>query len=115
MEVLDATGVADPLNMEALDATEIIQAFEIKRFSPKSPALSSYPLLQAAKTKNPYPPLATLAAPRASRGLKGVRFAHNLPLGLRPNPHRSYWILGSFETSSSMSAPSNALPRFRTL
>jgi hypothetical protein len=30
MEALDATGVADPLNMEALDATEIIQAFEIK-------------------------------------------------------------------------------------
>src|SRR5215510_6782659 len=28
---------------------------------------------------------------------------------------RSYWIPGSFETSSSMSAPSNALPRFRTL
>jgi len=30
-------------------------------------------------------------------------------------PERSYWIPGSFETSSSMSAPSNALPRFRTL
>jgi hypothetical protein len=28
---------------------------------------------------------------------------------------RSYWIPGSYETSSSMSAPSNALPRFRTL
>ena len=28
---------------------------------------------------------------------------------------RSYWIPGSFETRSSMSAPSNALPRFRTL
>jgi hypothetical protein len=28
---------------------------------------------------------------------------------------RSYWIPGSFETSSSMSAPSNALPLFRTL
>ncbi len=28
---------------------------------------------------------------------------------------RSYWIPGSFETSSSMSEPSNALPRFRTL
>jgi pimeloyl-ACP methyl ester carboxylesterase len=27
----------------------------------------------------------------------------------------SYWIPGSFETSSSMSEPSNALPRFRTL
>src|SRR5262249_59484248 len=34
------------------------------------------------------------------------------------NPYktgRSYWIPGSFATSSSMSAPSNALPRFRTL
>jgi hypothetical protein len=101
MEVLDATGVADPLNMEALDATEIIQAFEIKRFSPKSPALSSYPLLQAAKTKNPYPPLATLAAPRASRGLKGVRFAHNLPLGASPQtPNRlTYQSLHLIETS----------------
>ena len=28
---------------------------------------------------------------------------------------RSYWIPGSVEMSSSMSAPSNALPRFRTL
>jgi hypothetical protein len=28
---------------------------------------------------------------------------------------RSYWIPGSFETSSSMSEPNNALPRFRTL
>jgi len=28
---------------------------------------------------------------------------------------RSYWDPGSYETSSSMSAPSNALPRFRTL
>jgi hypothetical protein len=28
---------------------------------------------------------------------------------------RSYWIPGSYETSSSMSAPSNALPRLRTL
>ncbi|SRR6266852_3319188 len=28
---------------------------------------------------------------------------------------RSYWIPGSFETSSSMSEPSNALPRLRTL
>ena len=32
-----------------------------------------------------------------------------------PSRTRSYWIPGSFETSSSMSAPSNALPRFRTL
>jgi hypothetical protein len=31
------------------------------------------------------------------------------------NAPRSYWIPGSFETSSSMSEPSNALPRFRTL
>jgi DNA-binding transcriptional regulator YiaG len=31
------------------------------------------------------------------------------------NDQRSYWIPGSFETSSSMSVPSNALPRFRTL
>ena len=31
------------------------------------------------------------------------------------NFSRSYWIPGSFETSSSMSEPSNALPRFRTL
>jgi hypothetical protein len=30
-------------------------------------------------------------------------------------PPRSYWILGSYVTSNSMSAPSNALPRFRTL
>jgi hypothetical protein len=44
MEALDATGEAAPPNMEALDATEIIQAIEIKWFSPKSPALSSYPL-----------------------------------------------------------------------
>ena len=29
--------------------------------------------------------------------------------------HRSYWDPGSFETSSSMSEPSNALPRLRTL
>ena len=28
---------------------------------------------------------------------------------------RSYWIPGSYETSSSRSAPSNALPRLRTL
>jgi hypothetical protein len=28
---------------------------------------------------------------------------------------RSYWIPGSFEMSSSMSEPSNALPRLRTL
>jgi hypothetical protein len=28
---------------------------------------------------------------------------------------RSYWVSGSFATSSSMSEPSNALPRFRTL
>ena len=28
---------------------------------------------------------------------------------------RFYWIPGSFETSSSMSAGSNALPRLRTL
>jgi hypothetical protein len=28
---------------------------------------------------------------------------------------RSYWNPGSYETSSSMSAPNNALPRFRTL
>jgi hypothetical protein len=28
---------------------------------------------------------------------------------------RSYWDPGSYETSSSMSAPSNALPRLRTL
>ncbi len=28
---------------------------------------------------------------------------------------RSYWIPGSYVTSTSMSAPSNALPRFRTL
>jgi hypothetical protein len=28
---------------------------------------------------------------------------------------RSYWNPGSFETSSSMSEPSNALPRLRTL
>jgi hypothetical protein len=28
---------------------------------------------------------------------------------------RSYWDPGSFETSSSMSEPSNALPRLRTL
>jgi hypothetical protein len=31
------------------------------------------------------------------------------------NVRRSYWIPGSFETRSSMSEPSNALPRFRTL
>ena len=31
------------------------------------------------------------------------------------NGARSYWIPGSYETSSSMSAPSNALPRLRTL
>jgi hypothetical protein len=29
--------------------------------------------------------------------------------------NRSYWIPGSFEMSSSMSEPSNALPRLRTL
>ena len=32
-----------------------------------------------------------------------------------PKNIRSYWDPGSFETSSSMSEPSNALPRFRTL
>ena len=32
-----------------------------------------------------------------------------------PNTRRSYWIPGSYETSSSMSAGSNALPRLRTL
>ena len=39
--------------------------------------------------------------------MAGVRFTE---LQSRP---RSYWIPGSFETSSSMSEPSNALPRFR--
>src|SRR5215470_16800742 len=36
-------------------------------------------------------------------------------IDLQEMNQRSYWIPGSFETSSSMSAPSNALPRFRTL
>jgi hypothetical protein len=31
------------------------------------------------------------------------------------NQRRSYWIPGSYVTRSSMSAGSNALPRFRTL
>ena len=39
----------------------------------------------------------------------------NLNLSTSGNVARSYWIPGSFETSSSMSEPSNALPRFRTL
>jgi hypothetical protein len=34
---------------------------------------------------------------------------------MKPIEQRSYWIPGSYETSSSMSAPNNALPRFRTL
>ena len=37
------------------------------------------------------------------------------PLDWSPKPCRSYWIPGSFEMSSSMSEPSNALPRLRTL
>ena len=41
------------------------------------------------------------------QGFEGLRF-----IGFQL---RSYWIPGSFETSSSMSVPSNALPRFRTL
>ena len=38
-----------------------------------------------------------------------------VPLRMRHLSFRSYWDPGSFETSSSMSEPSNALPRFRTL
>jgi hypothetical protein len=32
----------------------------------------------------PYPPFASLTAPRASRGLKGVRSAHSFRLGASP-------------------------------
>jgi hypothetical protein len=32
-----------------------------------------------------------------------------------PSADRSYWNPGTYETISSMSAPSNALPRLRTL
>ena len=60
---------------------------------------------------------ADFAEPGKAHGqCKGpVRF---VPYGHRPvggGRDRSYWIPGSFETSSSMSVPSNALPRFRTL
>jgi hypothetical protein len=47
-----------------------------------------------------------------------TRAVSRMPLPLRAMSiicSRSYWVSGSFETSSSMSEPSNALPRFRTL
>ena len=46
-------------------------------------------------------------------GLVGVSGGGMGAFGAMNN--RSYWDPGSFETSSSMSEPSNALPRLRTL
>ena len=53
--------------------------------------------------------------------IKSYNEAHGTAIVIRKTKYlnniveRSYWIPGSYVTSTSMSAPSNALPRLRTL
>jgi hypothetical protein len=66
----------------------------------------------AEATRRPPTPANTWPKPthNASMGPAAAAMVADTPIA-----QRSYWIPGSYVTSNSMSAPSSALPRLRTL